>query len=211
MGWAHRKDDVPNANLAMPELPLPNVVGAHAGPPSFESVYRTHGKTVGRWAIRLLGPRGDFEDVVQDVFMVVRRRLPEFRGDAEITTWLYEITVRVAQRFRLRARWWSWVTGRGQSPGRGRAYETFVPSAEMPSDPQAILEARERTRLLYQILDELGQAERTAFILFEMEGLTGEQIAAITGASISAVWVRLSRARRKFLGRMRAREAEEQP
>jgi DNA-directed RNA polymerase specialized sigma24 family protein len=44
-----------------------------------------------------------------------------------------------------------------------------------------------------------------------MEGLTGEQIATITGASINAVWVRLSRARRKFLDRMRAWEAEEQP
>jgi RNA polymerase sigma-70 factor (ECF subfamily) len=211
MGSAHRRGDVPDANLAMPELPVPNAVGAQAGfiPPSFESVYRAHGKTVARWAIRLLGPPGDFEDAVQDVFMVVRRRLPEFRGDAEITTWLYEITVRVAQRSRQRARWWSWATGRGQSPGRGRELETFVPAAEMPNDPQAILEARERTRLLYQILDELGQAERTAFILFEMEGLSGEQIATITGASINAVWVRLSRARRKFLDRMHAWEAEE--
>ena len=66
MGWAHRKDNVPDANLAMPELPLPNVVGAQVGPPSFESVYRAHGKTVARWAIRLLGPRGDFEDELAD-------------------------------------------------------------------------------------------------------------------------------------------------
>ena len=54
---------------------------------SFESVYRAHAKTVARWAMRLLGPSGYFEDVVQDVFLVVRRRLPWFRGEAGITTW----------------------------------------------------------------------------------------------------------------------------
>jgi RNA polymerase sigma-70 factor (ECF subfamily) len=176
---------------------------------SFESVYRAHAKTVARWAMRLLGPSGDFEDVVQDVFLVVRRRLPGFRGEAEITTWLYEITVRVVQDWRRRARWWSWVTGRGQSPSRGQA--TFVPTAEMPKDPLALLEARERTRLLYRLLDELGEVHRTTFILFELEGLSGEQIAAITDTRISTVWVRLSRARRKFIERMRALEAREKP
>jgi RNA polymerase sigma-70 factor (ECF subfamily) len=156
-----------------------------------------------------VGPSGDFEDVVQDVFMVVRRRLPEFRGDAEITTWLYEITVRVAQRSRVRARWWSWATGRGKSPGRGRSSELFAPTAETPRDPHGMLEARERTRLLYRLLDELGEAHRTAFILFELEGLSGEAIAKITGTSTSTVWVRLSRARQRFIEHMRAWEARE--
>jgi RNA polymerase sigma-70 factor (ECF subfamily) len=156
--------------------------------------------------MQLLGPKADFEDVVQDVFLVVRRRLPEFRGDAEITTWLYEITVRVVQRCRMRARWWSWVTGRGQSPGRGRAPESFIPMAESPSDPQALLEARERTHLVYQLLDELSEPLRTAFILFEIEGLSGAQIAQITGTKLNAVWVRLSRARRKFTQSMRTWE-----
>jgi RNA polymerase sigma-70 factor (ECF subfamily) len=179
--------------------------------PSFESVYRAHAKTVARWAMRLWGPSGDFEDVVQDAFLVVRRRLPGFRGEAEITTWLYEITVRVVQDWRRRARWWSWVTGRGQSPSRGQMQATFVPTAEMPKDPLALLEARERTRLLYRLLDELDEVHRTTFILFELDGLTGEQIASITDTRISTVWVRLSRARRKFIQRMRALEAREKP
>jgi RNA polymerase sigma-70 factor (ECF subfamily) len=156
--------------------------------------------------MRLLGPKGDFEDVVQDVFLVVMRRLPEFRGEAEITTWLYEITVRVVQRRRTRARWWSWVTGHGQSPSRGQARDIFAFTANLPSDPQALLEARERTSLLYQLLDELGEEQRTTFILFVLEGLSGAQIAEVTGANIGTVWVRLSRARQKFLQRMRAWE-----
>ena len=202
---------MPEVSLATPQVPPPEMPETRAGfvRPSFESVYRTHGRTVARWAIHLLGPKADFEDVVQDVFLVVRRRLPEFRGDAEITTWLYEITVRVVQRWRTRARWWSWVTGRGPSPGHGRATEPLVPAAESPSDPQALLEARERTRVFYQLLDELSEAQRMTFILFEIEGLSGAQIAEITGTKVNAVWVRLSRARRKFMERMRAWEEKE--
>jgi DNA-directed RNA polymerase specialized sigma24 family protein len=59
---------------------------------------------------------------------------------------------------------------------------------------------------LYRLLDEV---HRTTFILFELEGLPGEQIAAITATPISTVWVRLSRARRKFIQHMRAFEARE--
>ncbi len=178
---------------------------------SFEEVFRAYVNVVSRWAMRFVGPSGDFEDVVQDVFIVVRRRLPEFRGDAEITTWLYKITARVAERARLRTRWWSWITGRGRSPGHGRLRQTFVPPLEPPPDPQAMLEARERTRLMYRLLDQIGEANRTAFILHELEGLTGEQIAEITGSSISTVWVRLSRARQKFVKCMCAWEAREKP
>jgi RNA polymerase sigma-70 factor, ECF subfamily len=185
--------------------------GACAKSLSFDTVYRTHVNTVSRWAMRLLGPDGDFEDVVQDVFIVVRRRLAEFRGDAEITTWLYKITMWVAGRARLRARWWSWVTGRGRSPGRGRSSQTFVPAPEMPRDPQTLLEARERTRLMYRVLDEIGEKNRAAFVMYEIEGLSGEQIAEVTGSNIRTVWVRLSRARRKFVEHMCAWEAREKP
>lgn len=187
--------------------------------PSLEQIYREHSKTVARWAMRLLGPREDFEDVVHDVFLVVRRRLPDFRGDAEITTWLYEITVRVVQAARRRARWRSWISGRGPSPSRGRqevclsvvssAFSPVVSSwGEASPDPQALLEARERTRVMYRLLDSLREDQRTTFILFELEGLSGNQIAEITGASVATVWVRLSRARRKFLECMRRWEEE---
>ena len=211
MASPHERIVVPEVSLATPQAPPPEMPETKAVfvRPSFESVYRAHGRTVARWAIRLLGPKADFEDVVQDVFLVVRRRLPEFRGDAEITTWLYEITVRVVQRWRVRARWWSWVTGRGPSPGHGRATEPLVPTATSSSDPQALLEARERTRVFYRLLDELSEAQRMTFILFEIEGLSGAQIAKITGTKVSAVWVRLSRARRKFMESLRTWEEKE--
>jgi len=177
-------------------------------PLSFDAVYRAHAKTVSRWASRLLGPGGDCEDVVQEVFIVVRRKLPRFDGRAEITTWLYEITVRVVQDWRRRRRWWSWVTGHGPSPSRGRS-PTPLPG-DRAHDPVARLEGRERVLRFYRILDGLGEVYRTTFVLFEVEGLPGERIAEITGARLGTVWVRLARARRTFVERMRRLEKRQQ-
>lgn len=190
-------------------VPHEGVGGVRPKSWNFDDVYRVHVSTVSRWAMRLVGPDGEFEDVVQEVFIVVRRRLPEFRGDAEIATWLYKITMRVAARARMRAHWWSWVTGRGRNPGRGRSNQTFVPPPDMPRDPETLLEARERTSLMYRVLDEIGEKNRAAFIMYEIEGLSCEQIAEVMGSNIRTVWVRLSRARHKFIERMSAWETKE--
>jgi RNA polymerase sigma-70 factor (ECF subfamily) len=184
-------------------------VASADGPPSFESVYRAHARTVSRWAGRLLGPGGDCEDVVQEVFIVARRKLPRFDRNAEITTWLYEITVRVVQDWRRRRRWWSWATGRGPSPSRGRTQLPPPALGEAANDPVVRLEVRERVLLLYQILDGLDEAYRTTFILFELEGLSGQRVAELTGTRPGTVWVRLTRARRAFVERMRQLEAQE--
>jgi RNA polymerase sigma-70 factor (ECF subfamily) len=72
------------------------------------------------------------------------------------------------------------------------------------------LEERERVLLLYRVLDGLGEAYRTTFILFELEGLSGERIAEVTGVRLGTVWVRLTRARRIFIERMRRLEKREQ-
>jgi RNA polymerase sigma-70 factor (ECF subfamily) len=182
-----------------------------AAPLSFEAAYRTHAKTVARWALRLLGPDGDFEDVVHDVFLVVERRLPEFRNQARITTWLYEITVRVVQERRMRGRWWSWITGRGPSPSHGQAQgRDLLPAEPGTSDPHALIESRERARRLYRLLEDVREPYRTTFILFELEGLSGDEIAAVMQTNPGTIWVRLSRARRLFLERLRLWEAKEE-
>jgi RNA polymerase sigma-70 factor (ECF subfamily) len=213
MGPDHRPSVVPDPNTSEASLAQPGVSpqSAALAVPSFEAVYRTHAKTISRWASRLLGPGGDCEDVVQEVFLVVRRKLAQFGGEVEITTWLYEITVHVVQDWRKRRRWWSWLTGRGQSPSRGQLRIAYSPQLENPQDPQALLETRERARFLYRILNELDEVHRTTFILFELEGLSGERIAEITGTRVGTVWVRLCRARRTFIERMRKLEAKEKP
>ncbi len=159
-------------------------------------VYREHAATVARWAQRLLGPRGDVEDVLHEVFLIAHRRLPTFRGESLVTTWLYGITQRVVYGVRRRARWRSWLH-------LGREGDDIA--GEAPT-PLRVLEGQRAAALTYELLDELPEAERSALILFELEGLSGEEIAALTGERIGTVWVRLSRARARFRKRFVARE-----
>lgn len=151
-------------------------------------IYREHAATVSRWARRLLGPGGDVEDALQEVFLVAHKRLSEFRGDASITTWLHAITVRVAQAQRRRAWWRRWLGGR-------------EPAAGLPAPGPTPLQALESLRasdLTYRLLDRLSAKDRTLLILFELEGASGDEVAAVLGVSTATVWVRLHRARARF-------------
>jgi RNA polymerase sigma-70 factor (ECF subfamily) len=151
-------------------------------------IYRQHAEQVSRWARRLLGPHGDVEDVLHEVFLIVHRRLPEWRGEAQIGTWLYAITVRVVQDHRRRQRWSPWL----------RLRRWLEADAEPPPTPLQALETRRSLELTYRLMDTLPETERSALILFELEGLSGEQIAAITGEAVGTIWVRLHRARARF-------------
>jgi len=163
-----------------------------------ESVYRRHGGRVSRWAARLAGPGFDVEDIVHDVFLVVQRRLGEFRGDALVSTWLYEITVRVVQARRRsrRRRRWAWPFHVDASPGATSEERDIADDRVSPLDA---FERRQSTDLLYRFLDGLDEKHRTAVVLFELEGLSCREIATITGTSLANVWTRVSRGREKLI------------
>jgi RNA polymerase sigma-70 factor, ECF subfamily len=160
-----------------------------AGVLDLGQIYRAHRPAVERWARRLLGPTGSdgADDAVHEVFLVAQRRLRDFRGDAHVTTWLYAITVRVVQTRRRKERWRRWWTGR-----------TEAAPAPAP-DPHQQMESRRAAALVYGLLERLSDKDRSLLILFEIEGLSGEEIAAVTGRSVASVFVQLHRARARFL------------
>jgi RNA polymerase sigma-70 factor (ECF subfamily) len=158
------------------------------------ALYRAHAATVARWVWRLGGPvlADDIEDVVHDVFLTVDRRLPEFRGDAQVTTWIFEITSRTVLRHRRRLqqrRWLRWFLATRSEPA----------AAATPGDE---LERRQALARAYTIIDEMAEKYRRVFILFELEGLTGQEIAQLTGQKLKTVWVHLHRARNLFEARV---------
>jgi RNA polymerase sigma-70 factor (ECF subfamily) len=171
-----------------------------------ESVYRSHSPHVSRWAARLAGPGFDVEDIVHDVFLVVQRRLGEFRGDALMSTWLYEITVRVVQARRRSWRRRRWMWSRPDETGDADA--GMAKAADERVSPLDALERRQATVLLYRLLDDLDEKYRTAVVLFELEGVSCQQIAAITGTSVSNVWARVSRGREKLIKAFASSEAK---
>jgi RNA polymerase sigma-70 factor (ECF subfamily) len=171
----------------------------HEAPLDLETLYRQHAEAGARWAQRLGGPALDVEDIVHEVFVVVQRRLPEWRGDAKLTTWLYEITLRIVHDRRRRWRWPRWPA---------KHDDDLAEIAADAPDALELLQRREASALLYRILDGIGEKYRTVIVLFELEGLSGEEIAALTGTSLSNVWVRLFRGRQKMMKRFLALEAK---
>jgi len=176
-----------------------------------EAVYRRYGARVSRWAARLAGPGLDLEDIVHDVFLVVLRRLAEFRWDARLSTWLHEITIRVVQahRRKRRLRTWLWpfartpdgepapVAGRDFARADSRDLEEHL--ADERLSPLESAERREATALLYHFLEQLSEKYRSAVVLFEIEGLPCQEIASLTGTSVANVWARVSRGREQLI------------
>lgn len=166
-----------------------------------EAVYRRHAARVSCWAARLAGPGFDVDDIVHDVFLVVLRRLKEFRGDAQVSTWLHEITVRVVQAHRRKRRRRAWLW----SFAGGTAFDGVLAGAASgePVDerltPLESLENGQATALLYRLLDQLDEKYRTAVVLFELEGVSCQEIASLTGTSLANVWARVSRGREQLI------------
>jgi RNA polymerase sigma-70 factor (ECF subfamily) len=184
----------------LPSVAIPAVLGSvevearDAPALDIAALYRSHGAAVARWAARLAGPGLEPEDVVQEVFMIAQRKLAGFRGEASPARWLFRITERVVwhrrkQQRKERSRW-------RQLLGSGTAGETGV--ATTP-DPLELAEQRQAALLVYRALDRLGENHRAAFILFELDGLSGAEIAALKDVAVGTVWVWLHRARAHFL------------
>jgi RNA polymerase sigma-70 factor, ECF subfamily len=159
---------------------------------NLDALYREHTRDVARWIAHLGGPSLDVEDLVHEVFMVVQRRLPEFRGEAKVTTWLYRITEHVVANARRRERFRRWTR-------RTRRLEIIDAVCPYPADPGAALESDQARRTVYAALDRLPEKHRTLLILFEIEGLSGEQIAELRGVRRETLWVQIHRARSLFL------------
>lgn len=172
-----------------------------AGAPTFDAVYAQHAQTVARWAARLAGPSADVADITQEVFVIVNRRLHDYRGEGRISTWLFGITAKVVANERRRRKlrqWWFRLTpslpDRAPAPGAG---------------PLEQLESRERRALFYRALDRLGDRQRRALVLFELEEMSVDEVAAHLELRPGNVRVLLHRARTAFLKSMLACELED--
>jgi RNA polymerase sigma-70 factor, ECF subfamily len=167
---------------------------AEAFAPDVASLYRAHAAKVGRWAARLGGPAIEVEDVVQEVFLVAKRRLISFRpdGGGSITTWLFRATERIVKAARRKQRLRRLL---GVAPADELAPAGGV-AGPIPGDE---LERRQEIAHVYRVLDRLSERQRKVLILFELEGLSTQEIATLVGARVGTVRVWLYRARAAFL------------
>lgn len=180
--------------MATPDnaLPLARAELERVEPLELDALYRAHAAQVSRW-VRRHWPSAD-TDVVQDllheVFLVVQQQLPAFRFECKVSTWLYAITVHVvsARRRKERFRRLLW-------PRVELELQLDLDPAEAPP---ARLEREHARALVYAVLDRLSERDRTLLILFELDGLSGQEIAEIMDMKAVNVSVSLHRARKRF-------------
>lgn len=154
-----------------------------------------HEKQVFRFGLRMCGNEEDARDVLQDTLLAAFRNLRGFRGDAQLSTWLYQI----ARSYCLKAR------RRGVAePERTEPLEkpeaAAVPSNEAAPDAQA--HAREIGAVLQAAILSLSEAHREALILRDVEGLSAEEAARVIGIEVGALKSRLHRARMELRERL---------
>jgi len=168
---------------------------------TFLEVYHEHFRFV--WgSLRRLGVReSDTPDAVQDVFLVVHRRLSEFEGKSKMTTWLFGICTNVATARRRLAH------VRREVPSEEMA--AIEETADTSSDAAAQAERRQGLSLLDQVLDQMSPEQRAVFVMFEVEEMSIDAIAELVDIPRGTVSSRLRLARETFresVGRLQERE-----
>lgn len=176
-----------------------------ANPPTLEAIYEVWFTAVCQWVRALGAPEADREDLVQEVFVVVQRRLADFDGQ-NLKGWLYQIARGKVRDYR-RLRWvrrvvlWDWE-GNREADGAAPIDERT---------PLAILATNEKRRLLMKLLDSLNEAERTAIVLFEVDGYSGQEIAELQGVPLNTVWTRIHKARGRLSKKLLRLETQTNP
>lgn len=175
-----------------------DAASAPVPPPDFAAVYDAHFASLWRSARALGIPADAVDDVLQDVFIVVHRRLPSFEGRAQIRTWLTKILVRVVATHRRRHR---------RKGGLDALPEDVRDERE--TGPHDLAARREAARLLMEILDAMDDDQRAVFVLAEIEQMPVPEIASAIGENLSTTYSRLRLARADYarhLARLRARD-----
>lgn len=176
----------------------PSSASSPSGPQSdtnFDTLYKDHVDLMYRFAHRLCGEPEAAKDLVQETFLNAYRGLDRFRGDAQVSTWLYTIASRACLRMRRK---------RKGAPERELSLEEFIPTSDgefrlqIPIDglsPEAALQNKQLREALDAAINQLPKKYKMVLVLRDMEGLSAKEVGTIMGLNERAVKSRLHRAR----------------
>lgn len=180
-----------------PALVVDSLPPGATGAPSFPLVYEEHFDFVWRSARRLGVPKACVDDVVQDVFVTVYRRLGDFEGRSQLKTWILGILRHIISDMRR---------GQRRKPTSELDHE---PADGRGLSPQDAAVRSEGFKLLREALATLPDDQREVFVLAELEQLSSPEIASALDVNLNTVYSRLRAARQEFeaaLKRLRSRD-----
>ncbi len=156
----------------------------------FGVIYAEHARAIYYLALRFLGDPSLAEDATHDVFLKAYRKLPEFRGDSALRTWLYRITINHCRNLQQ-----SWAARTLVPTGDDSFWDHTAGATE---SPLRLLETKELGQRIQQCLDALPPEYRLLLLLVADEHMGYDEVAALTGQTADAVRGKLHRARKAF-------------
>jgi RNA polymerase sigma-70 factor (ECF subfamily) len=190
---------------AIPEPALPLSMIQTAPRLSFEELYDQNVDFVWRVLARLGVRSESVEDVAQEVFVVVHRKLWEFEGASSIRTWLFHIARRAVQEHRR-------VVRRKEPPAGSSEANDAATLDHLPGNteasPDVLAERAQAVQLLHTILGDMDDQKREVFVMVELEQLPAPEIADALGLNVNTVYSRLRLARAAFHEALARHEAQ---
>lgn len=155
---------------------------------AFEEVYNRHHRRVYSICLRMLQNPSEAEDLTQDVFIQLYRKIGSFRGDSAFTTWLHRMTVnQVLMHFRKRSVKFEKTTEEGETP------DQILPGTANPEKMRVIDKIA-----LDHAIEQLPTGYKNVFVLHDVEGYEHEEVAGILGCSVGTSKSQLHKARLKL-------------
>ena len=148
---------------------------------AFRTFYKIYKDMIYNVCYRMLDNKEDAEDATQDVFVKAIRSIHQFRGNAKLSTWLYQIAVNTSLNYTRRKKIVAWLS---LDFLLGKE-EYFLDNTQ--ARPDLELEKNESEALVQKAIYSLPARQRTAVILQRYEGLSYKEIAAVMQTSLSAV------------------------
>jgi len=164
---------------------------------AFNEIVSRYANKIYGFALRITRNSSDAEEVFQEVFLTLTKRLDTFRGESKFSSWLYRVTVNASYMYlRSQKKHESNISLENYYPYdekgtlMGRVMEK-----DWSSRPDIIIFSNEALKIIDKSINELPESYRTVFHLRDVEGLSNEEVADILEISIPAVKSRLHRAR----------------
>jgi RNA polymerase sigma-70 factor (ECF subfamily) len=159
--------------------------------PAFEELVSAYEKKIYNYCLRMTNCREDAEDLTQEVFIKVYRSLKSFRGNSQLSTWIYRIAHNICiDKFRKTK---ANVYSLSQTKDREDEREIELASAE-PTPEEKML-AKERQEFIQKCINGLRPEYRSVIILRDIQHYSYEEIAGILDVPLGTVKSHISRAR----------------
>ena len=163
----------------------------------YEEILTRHADKVFGLALRITKTPEDAEEVFQEVFLTLTKKIGTFRGESKFSSWLYRVTANAAyMRLRSQKKHDSNVSLDGYAPyDENGTLMGRIKNKDWSSRPDLVIFNKEAQEIIERCINELPESNRTVFHLRDIEGLTNEETAEVLGLSVAAVKSRLHRSR----------------